>query len=141
MDKKLKIKYNFILAITITALVVVLGILFHQGSKEDYYNYFALAILIAPILIISLSNNKWHKDITQVVFVIIVIVLLALAFWDYKDKPWLSSPDNGNCDGPCYGWFSFENELKFLPLIITSIVSSIIGFIIKAVKLKLKKIS
>lgn len=139
MFKELKPKSNFILALTVTALVLILGVLFHQGYKEDYYNYFALAVLIAPVLIISLSNNKWNKDIAQVVFVIIIVILSAIAFWDYKEKPWFSPLDDGSCDGPCYGWFSFENELRILPLIVTGIASSIMGFIIKAVRMKLRK--
>ena len=86
--------------------IVLLGVLFYKGYKEDYSDYFYLAGLSVPI--ITLFITKAAKEYLTKAFLGLMIVIIATEiFWGYKDKPWFSPSESYSCDGPCYGWFSF----------------------------------
>jgi hypothetical protein len=43
---------------------------------------------------------------------------LCAAYVAYRNHPWFAGQETWSCDGPCFGWYSFENEwTELLPLL------------------------
>ena len=55
-----------------------------------------------------------------------------LLFANYMNNPWFMDDPN-NCDGPCFGWYSFEKSLipNIIWLNIIFAISLIIAFFVK----------
>lgn len=88
--------------------VITGGVIFHRGYQEGYATYFLIASYLVPILS-ALTTKKLFIHILKSILGIVTISVLTEVFWGYMDKPWFSPPETYTCDGPCYGWFSFEN--------------------------------
>jgi hypothetical protein len=131
----LKSHWAFVVAMLIATGMITIGIWQQTDPPGSaYHRYFGNALIIAPFLIFLLSKGRMWQDFGFSGAVIIAIVVAARLFWDYQDKPWFA-PAKTNCDGDCYGWFSFENELLVVNLIWLGLMSTGAGFAIKWLKL------
>jgi heme/copper-type cytochrome/quinol oxidase subunit 3 len=88
--------------------------------------------MIAPILITVLSKNNIFTDIGFSLFIISIILLYAIVFWLYMDRPPSNITDITKVPEELRGgWFSFENPLRVELLVACSITSMTITSIIK----------
>ncbi|WP_103666478.1 hypothetical protein [Pseudanabaena sp. BC1403] len=132
--------WAFILAMIMATFATIIGIWKHQGASisSEYHNYFGLGLIIAPIALFLLSNGKLWQDIGFSWLAIGLILLGAQGYWSYRDRPWFAPPRN-NCDGDCYGWFSFENPLMLKELLLVGAIAMAIGILLKIIRDKLLK--
>jgi hypothetical protein len=136
----LKSYWAFTIAMFIATIVVSIGILQHQGPPDSssYHYYFGYGSIAAILIIFILSQGKIWQDLGFSGISLAIIIIAAKMFWSYKDRPWFAPPRT-NCDGDCYGWFSFENPLMINWLIITGAIAMAIGLVIKLVKLRVMR--
>lgn len=136
----LKSYWAFTIAMFVAAIVISIGIWQHSGPEysSDYHYYFGNGLIAAILIIFLLSQGKIWQDLGFSGISIAIIIIAAQLFWDYKDRPWFEPPRT-NCDGPCYGWFSFENPLLIEQLVIFSFIKVAIGLVLKLVKLRVMR--
>jgi len=78
-------------------------------------------------------------DFCFAVFIVLFIVIYAIGFWAYKDRPPTYSLDISQVAEELRGgWFSFENPLRIKLLFVCSTISILIASIIRFVMMKLK---
>ena len=123
---------NYIISFFIINAIIIVGIYFHKGSEQDYYWYFLYSSTINPLIIWIFNQNKCYMNLITTFTSMLYIIIFAVLFWDYKDKPWFV-PKQIDCD-ECYGWFYHENKLDISLLIYSTIISSILAMIIKYFK-------
>src|SRR3989339_759881 len=81
-----------------------------HGYIQNIGDIFIFPAFMSPALLVFFSHRSKIKSITTAgLFVILLTVSVGL-YWNYMDKPWFSPPETNTCDGPCYHWFSFEND-------------------------------
>lgn len=110
-----------------------------HGHAEYYIRYFVFAAFFVSLPPFMLAE-KWKTSITQAVALIALVLFLTYAYWSYRDKPYVlnyqywteksafnARYNSAACDGPCFGWFSFENELKYTPLLEAGLVGLVVG--------------
>lgn len=131
--RKEKVRPNFIFLVNLIGgiLIIAEGIVFHNGYKEYYIDYFIASALICPCMIMAFPVNKTFKDLLFCLIIILIPSITAILFWDYMDKPWFSPPEDYGADGPRYGWFSFENDLDSYELPVIGSISMVIGWAIR----------
>ncbi|GBO52138.1 hypothetical protein APA_4698 [Pseudanabaena sp. lw0831] len=132
--------WAFIIATIVATFVTIIGIWQHQGASisSEYHNYFGLGLIVAPIALFLLSNGRLWQDIGFSWLAIGLILFGAERYWNYRDRPWFEPPRT-NCDGDCYGWFSFENPLMLKELLLVGAIAIAIGILLKLVRDKLLK--
>jgi peptidoglycan/LPS O-acetylase OafA/YrhL len=126
----LKPKTAFILTFIAINIIIIVNLYFHKGYEEGYYIYFLIASAVGACMIWILSDIKYILNVLFTGITIAYIILFASLFWNYMDKPWFK-PLRKNCDGPCYGWFSFENELNWSLLILYGCAAAIVTLLVK----------
>lgn len=131
----LKSYWAFTIAMFVATIVISICIWQHSGPQDsgEYHSYFIYGLIAAILIIFLLSQDKIWQDLGFSGISIAIIIIAAQLFWNYKDRPWFEPPRT-NCDGPCYGWFSFENQLMIELLVIVSLVTVGIGLLLKLVK-------
>ncbi len=131
---------NIFIAFSVGFCLIVGGILFHAGTKEDYSIYFIGAAILSPFLVTLLATKKNRSSAALVGLAMVFIINFATnTFWDYQDKPWFSGPETYTCDGPCYGWFSFENDSPKYWVLLSGFISLIIGIIAQRIRIAFLK--
>lgn len=131
-----KLKFNkFITVVFIfCAIIIIARILinnFTNGYKESYGTYFVEPALIGPAILLIFSKRSFTKNLLSSLLLIFLLILSSELFWNYMDKPWFSPPEPNNCDGPCYGWFSFENNSPFFEVLLVGGISVLTSSLIK----------
>lgn len=136
----LKSYWAFAIAMFVATIVISICIWQHSGPPDsgDYHSYFIYGSIAAILIIFLLSHGKIWQDLGFSGISIAIIIIAAKLFWSYKDRPWFAPPRT-NCDGDCYGWFSFENQLMIEPLVIFSFIAVAIGLVLKLVKLRVMR--
>ena len=81
----------------------------HTGYKEGYAGYFLVTALIS-ILIVTVTTKIFEEHLVRCSLGLGLTLISMWVFWDYMDHPWFAGPETYTCDGPCFGWFSFEND-------------------------------
>lgn len=102
-----------------------------NGYKENSGSYFVEPALICPVILLFFSKRSFTKNLLFSFFFIFLLIASSEIFWGYMDKPWFSPPESYTCDGPCYGWFSFENDSPFFSIFLAGGISIIIGSLLK----------
>jgi len=99
----------------------------NKAETFDYLSVIEVVNVLLPIFIIVLGKNHLVKRILFALF-IATLLMIGTGMWvDYQNKPWFVE-QSFNCDGPCYGWYTFENDKNLswsLP-----VASAIFGIII-----------
>lgn len=106
---------------------------------QDFATPFAISALVLPALYLIISRSFRFTAIATVLFGISTLLFMHLC-WDYADKSWFSPPESNNCDGPCYGWFSFERDMPIWQIIIAIGISLIIGGVVLVSRKILKQV-
>ena len=99
-----------LVAIAITVIAFTTSDLSPQTEQE----YFHLAMLLLPAIAAIWPVEK--RAATRILRAIATWGLwfgFYVAFVDYANHPWFAGPETNTCDGPCFGWYSFENESNF----------------------------
>ena len=120
-------------AFVLVLLVAGTGLLFYlvpRTSKGAHINLFGLAILTCPFLVLVLSKDSFGASLTRAIVAAIYWFGFYAIFVDYIDHPWFAGPETNACDGPCFGWYSFENEPRHLCLIVAATVSLFLGLLV-----------
>lgn len=99
-------------------LIFLTSLVFPPYYKQGYQGIFQKIFLIVATWVVILANGNAINRLKKGVLAWFIVSLGAGLFWNYKDKPWFSPPDPKTCDGPCYGWFSFENESPAIEILI-----------------------
>lgn len=132
--------YHVLIAVTFGYLIIVVGIWTHEGYIQGYGQYFVNAAMIAPFLVTALAPKKSKLSAALVGLFLIVLIFFSMnEFWNYQDKPWFSPPETNTCDGPCYGWFSFENDPPWFGVIISGCISLMLGIIVQNLRIAISK--
>jgi hypothetical protein len=108
------------------------GVIYNRisGGMNDFYGSLLVTIaIIAPAFHLFIDTGRTLRLFFCSAVIISTILAIGFLFWDYMDKPWFSPSGNFNCDGPCFGWFSFENEFQWQTIIIAGTASSAAGLI------------
>lgn len=134
-----KFHYPFWLAILTAYLIILIGIFNYEGAQEGYGDFFIRASLIAPFLYCSLSKRSFIPALIRGIGITFIIIVAMELFWNYQDHPWFEPP-RVNCDGPCYGWFSFENPAPVWDILRIGVTGSIIGTVLSFVFKRSRKI-
>jgi len=104
---------------------------------EDHRNYFAFVMFILPALTFLLCHGTLGKRIVRPVLAISYWLTFYVLFVDYQDRPWFSQ-EPMSCDGPCFGWYTFENESIYTPLLVISAISLLGGMAFSFTMAKIK---
>jgi len=97
------------------------------------YNIYPYASALLPMLwFLSEEQNR----LNYILFILSIAALISIAyllFVDYMNHPWFAGEDPFTCDGPCYGWYTFQRDIgdEIIINIIVLILSSIITIFIK----------
>lgn len=119
---------SFLTIIILGLLFMVIGVKFHSGVKENYLTCFVLPVMFCPFIIMVSSKSKISKDMGLSVITILFFWLSAEIFWDYMDRPWFSPEPTHEGQ---YGWFSFENDLRWQVFPILGSISLATGTIFR----------
>ncbi len=126
----------------LSALYILFGILISNltnGYKEGYGSYFINPAFFGPAILIIFSKRSFTQNLLSSLLLIFLLTLSSELFWNYMDKPWFSPQESNNCDGPCYGWFSFENDSPLFIVLLTGGLSIILGSLIRFISIILKR--
>lgn len=103
---KFFVSWSFLL---IPLIYLLINIPIHTGYKEGYLSYFINAEFIS-ILLVTFTTKSFITHLIKSSVGLFLIVCITGLFWGYMDHPWFTGPETNNCDGACFGWFSFEND-------------------------------
>ena len=103
-------------------------------SKGTHFDFFALGILVYPFLALVWSKDSFGASLTRAVVAAVYWFAFYALFVDYKNHPWGAGPETWTCDGPCFGWYSFENPSCHLCLVIVATVSLLLGLLVLYVR-------
>lgn len=131
-----KLKFNkFIITVFLFCAIIIIARIiinnFTNGSKESYGAYFVEPALIGPAILLIFSKRSFTKNLLSSLLLIFLLIFSSELLWNYMDKPWFSPPEPNNCDGPCYGWFSFENNSPLFEVLLAGGISVLTGSLIK----------
>lgn len=100
-------------------VIVLLGIgsiIFRDRTLFDMYDIFQYVNLILPASILIFSPKSPLKDLLFSLLVTFVLGVASLLWINYQNKPWFV-PQDWSCDGPCYGWYTFEDNKEVMVII------------------------
>jgi hypothetical protein len=92
-------------------LFLVLLALFSISIALEF-NLYPYLSLLTPFL--WYITKQKHNIISFLLFILILIIVINmeyLLFVDYMNKPWFAGEDPFTCDGPCYGWYTYEHNI------------------------------
>ena len=114
-------------------LVIGTGLIFYlvpSTGKGAHLFLFGLVITIGPFLALVLSKSGFGASLTRAAVATVYWFGFYTLFVDYMNHPWGAGPETNKCDGPCFGWYSFENEACHLCLIAAATVSLLLGLLV-----------
>jgi hypothetical protein len=103
-------------------------------------NLFLLCALVLPGVVVIFARKKYWINLLLSFACLFLIVVIMHGYWGYMDKPWFSPPEDFSCDGPCYGWFSFENSAPTIEVVSVGVISIVIGSFVKVTSFSAKKL-
>ncbi len=109
------------------------GLIFYLVPRTDkgaHLYLFGLATVIYPFLALVLSKGSFGAGLTRACAAALYWFGFYTLFVDYLNHPWGAGPETNACDGPCFGWYSFENEACHLCLVIVATVSLLLGLLV-----------
>jgi hypothetical protein len=77
--------------------------------KEEDNGYFALTMLVLPVLVFLVARARLGTRFARAGLTILYWLAFYAMYVDYQNRPWFAVADPRGCDGPCFGWYSFEN--------------------------------
>lgn len=135
MGKKLLMyKINFIFSIVILA-VLWLFVMLYSGVKEGYSDIFYTASIFTPIILILIPKNNFKIDLTFAIITVLIVILCAVAFWEYKDGTFFIN-DISQIPEEERHWFSFENDLRINLMLMFTLISTLISLVLRLVYTK-----
>ena len=87
---------------------------------------FALPCLLVWVSPGSFANRLANSVISAVYWLVVYAV-----FVGYQEHPWFAQPPEGGCDGPCFGWYTFEYNPPYALLLAVVLSSILLGSIVR----------
>ena len=140
MPSRKAIEWSIFLLLLIVGTALVLFATSQHVSKEQDNVYFALAMLILPAITFLLSCERFGMRLVRAVLTISYWFIFYAQYVSYQNRPWFAIPDRGRCDGPCFGWYSFENPPISGVLLVVGVMSLLGGSVIYALVLGVRRL-
>lgn len=99
-------------------------------TRYTHVYLFAFAIALFPAVMVLLSRDRGLLRFVRGGITALYWPAFYWVFVDYHDKPWFVASDPLRCDGPCFGWYTFEFEPPYREFAILSMVSLGIGIVL-----------
>lgn len=97
--------------------------------RKDHVYFFITTIALFPLFSLVLSRSYLRERLLRAIGSIGYWFAFYTLFLSYKNRPWFADGSK-DCDGPCFGWYSFENEPVYLELLVVAGVSLGLGLLI-----------
>lgn len=116
VDRAPSVKLRAGAALAWAATLGVAGVLTIVGARgftlyeEDEQGWFlaAMGVLPAMAAVVSLGRGFGERA-TWALATVAAWLAIFHAYFDYMNHPWWAGPETFTCDGPCFGWYAFEN--------------------------------
>ena len=117
-------------ALVVTAASVI-GVAL--SSRPDHGQWIALGVGGVPCVTAYgwPHRRRWLVPVVAAEIAIALVVLML--FRDYRDDPWFSDRPL-DCDGPCTGWYSFENPLMASTWAIAGVTGAAVGMSLRMLR-------
>ncbi len=129
----------FVLLLIVGSALVLFATSQHVYKEQDNV-YFALAMLMLPALTLLISCERFGTRLVRAVLTISYWFIFYTQYVSYQNHPWFALPDPRGCDGPCFGWYSFENPPIYGVLFVVGIMSLLGGSVIYALVLGVRRL-
>jgi len=97
------------------------------GSRDCHFLIFALGALVIPLLSMGVSQQGLAQRLLRTLVAAVLMVAAYYLFVSYQDHPWFVQPPAAGCDGPCFGWYTFEFDPPYGSLFIISGLATSFG--------------
>jgi hypothetical protein len=124
--KILKNSKEWLILLAILAVFSVLTILitwFYVFYKEDDKYVFLVTIYVLPWICVFIFRKEFLHRILGISVAISYWFIFYYLFVYYMNHPWFVN----NCDGPCFGTYSFENRPIYAILLLNGFYSSMLA--------------
>jgi hypothetical protein len=109
------------------AFALVSARLLTGGSPEDHVALFLAAACVAVAATAIAIRLPWRKSALAGAASALLWVAGYRALVSYLDHPWLAGPETNRCDGPCFGWYTFEFDPPYLLLVVVTFGTACLG--------------
>ena len=136
MDSKVTkewILFLFLLVIG-TVLVLIAANKCHVlvDPRDCHFSAFAVASFLFPLFTTVVSRENIAPRLLRAFISAVYLVIAYNIFVGYQDHPWFAQAPPGGCDGPCFGWYTFEFTPPYTILFVLAGKAILIGSIIYA---------
>ncbi|MCH9739787.1 MAG: hypothetical protein K0U38_02960 [Epsilonproteobacteria bacterium] len=94
-----------------TLLLFILLALFSISIALEFNLYPYISALLPFLWYLSKQPHSLVSFTLFTLSLMITINMSYLLFVDYMNKPWFAGEDPFTCDGPCYGWYTFQRDI------------------------------
>lgn len=117
-----------ILTVLGTILALIATTKCNMSDPRDCHSWpFAAASFIFPLLMLVVSRESLIPRLTRAFASAVYWFIAYSVFVDYQHRPWFAQVLPGGCDGPCFGWYTFEFDPPYIVLLILSGIAILIG--------------
>ncbi len=108
-----------LLTLLATALVLAVSSANWRYAQGAHANLFAAASFSLPLVAMLFPGSLPARLIRSAVSALYWPVVYYL-FVSYQNHPWFAQMPPGGCDGPCWGWYTFEFEPPFAFMLVAA---------------------
>ncbi len=99
------------------------------GQRTCHFKAFTDAAFLFSFLLMLISYQALIRRLIHSSASAIYWLIAYAMFVSYQDHPWFAQAPLDGCDGPCFGWYTFENEPLYMPLFAISMIGLLLGLI------------
>ena len=125
--------------LVVFSALTVLITWFYVYYKEDDRCVFLVTIYVLPWICTIIFRKNFSHRILGIFVAISYWFIFYYLFVYYMNHPWFIG-DLYNCDGPCFGRYSFENHPIYGTLLVNGLYSSMLALafatLIRRIKIK-----
>lgn len=125
-----KLTINTLPQYAIGILIIGAVLLYRITDTFDFLHVINVFSLIVPALFLIGSKYHFIKASLFSLLYTVIFFLITSMWIDYQNQPWFTI-QSWSCDGPCYGWYTFENGKGYS--IFYPIASLFAGFTIRTI--------
>lgn len=103
-----------------------------QGNdvRDCHFLTFALGVFTIPLLSMLASWQGLAHRLARTLVATLLLLSAYYLFVGHQDHPWFVQPPASGCDGPCFGWYTFELDPPYVTLLIISAIAASLGVIL-----------
>ncbi|MBA3533549.1 MAG: hypothetical protein H0T73_16645 [Ardenticatenales bacterium] len=102
-------------------------------TKSHHIELFANAMSLTTLFTIICALDNLKERFARALASLIYWFSFFSLYGSYQDRPWFAQKPAGGCDGPSYGWYTFENPPMYdmlLTVWLFAVVIGIAGFLL-----------